>query len=489
MEKQIRVLLYGKDSTRLATSHALLSGNVNGFNMVCQLVGLPDESLRAGKAGFDCVVLQFSHTDEPERFLHHVKTMRAGDRELSIVVLSGWQSVEFAAACLDAGACDCISEGDVGAGMAQRVVGLVTARRKKLGYQGQMAATVGGRTMRNAEHLVEEILDSDVPSVLVLGESGVGKELVADLIRERISPELPFVAVNCASLSGELADAELFGYKKGAFTGALVDHEGLFGKADRGWIFLDEVARLPDRTQASLLRAIESGEIRPVGGTSSRAVRVRVLAATNEDLHGGARYGGFRQDLLQRLTGYELPLPPWRKREMPERSEILDCLMHRLNRDRAARGKGPLMLDALARRVLLEHSWSEGNIRQLRQTLLRSAVHAVGDTIALTSLPAPLRSSAGGLPLLEEPGAERTRHALAVPFRQGDSFDDLELELFHAFLMRTFAEQPDSASSFRAMGRLMGMDHKRLKDWLVKLDAVHSLPEALHLLARKSREV
>jgi DNA-binding NtrC family response regulator len=192
--------------------------------------------------------------------------------------------------------------------------------------------------------------------VLVLGESGVGKELVARAVHARSGRRGPFVAVNCATLSAHLAEAELFGHEAGAFTGATQRREGLFVAAANGTLFLDEVGDLPPVVQPKLLRALALGEVRPVGSSSARRADVRVVAATNRDLDAAVEEGSFRKDLLARLAGWTVRIPPLRRR----REDILPLARHHL-RERAR-------LDAPAAEALLLFDYPH-NVRDLEHEL------------------------------------------------------------------------------------------------------------------------
>ncbi|MFH1021890.1 MAG: sigma-54 factor interaction domain-containing protein, partial [Planctomycetota bacterium] len=169
--------------------------------------------------------------------------------------------------------------------------------------------------IRKAKTLIRKYAPLDT-TVLITGETGTGKDIVAQLIHESSSrAEHPFVVVNCASISDSLMEAELFGYVRGAFTGATSSHDGLFTTAGKGTLFLDDVESMPARLQAGLLRVLESGEIRPVGGTNILKTMARIVAATNVPLDEIVKKGTFREDLFYRLARFEIALPPLRERK------------------------------------------------------------------------------------------------------------------------------------------------------------------------------
>ncbi len=207
-------------------------------------------------------------------------------------------------------------------------------------------------------------------SVLLLGETGSGKEVLAEWIHERSKrAKQPLLRMNCAGLTDAVVESELFGHERGAFTGALAPHAGLFQAADGGTLFLDEAGELPLRTQAKLLRVLESGEITPVGSTRARRVDVRIIAATHRDLQRLVELGQFRQDLYFRLNGVTIRIPPLRER----RCEIAP-LARRFLREYAEHLQRPeLELSPEATQLLEQYDWP-GNVRELRSVIERSAV-------------------------------------------------------------------------------------------------------------------
>src|SRR5437764_11842167 len=200
--------------------------------------------------------------------------------------------------------------------------------------------------------------------VLIRGESGSGKEVAARAVHA-LSPRVdePFVPVNCGAISPELAEAELFGHERGAFTGAIASSPGAFGAANGGTLFLDEIGDLPLPLQVKLLRALEAGEVKPVGAARPRAIDVRVICATHHDLRARVREGAFREDLFYRLRGVTVELPPLRARPR----DILPLAEHFL-----ADGKS---FAPDARSALLAHRWP-GNVRELRHVVQLAALLA-----------------------------------------------------------------------------------------------------------------
>jgi two-component system response regulator HydG len=237
----------------------------------------------------------------------------------------------------------------------------------------------GDPAVRALAELIERVAPSTA-AVAVLGESGTGKELVARALHARSARASgPFIPVNCAAISKELIESELFGHEKGAFTGAAQTHKGAFEEADGGTIFLDEVGELPLDLQAKLLRALESGEIKRVGASRPMNVDVRVVAATNRDLLTAAREGRFREDLYYRLCVVPLTLPPLRNRP----SDIRPLAEHFLAKF-APRGQ-TVRLSPAAMAALESHPWP-GNIRELKNVIHRALLLRKGANIEVTDL-------------------------------------------------------------------------------------------------------
>jgi transcriptional regulator with GAF, ATPase, and Fis domain len=244
-------------------------------------------------------------------------------------------------------------------------------------YRGLVGASIA---MRHLFAVLKRLEGSIVP-VLVHGESGVGKELVVRAIHEGSArAQRPLLVVNCGGIAKELVGSELFGHKRGAFTGAMEQRTGAFEAADGGTLFLDEVGELPLEAQPALLRALESGEVRPVGETATKKVSVRVIAATNRDLEEEVKAGRFRGDLYYRLAVVKLVVPPLRER--PEDIVPLASLFAR------AAGLASLPHDVIAQ--LSTHTWP-GNARELR--------NAVEAWVAVGALPG---ARPEGVPLLDQ---------------------------------------------------------------------------------------
>ncbi len=277
--------------------------------------------------------------------------------------------------------------------------------------------------MREALELAARVAPHPT-TVLLTGPSGTGKEVVAREIH-RLSPRQgrPFIAINCAAIPEALLESELFGHARGAFTGAVADHPGLFEQAGGGTLFLDEIGELPQNLQAKLLRVLQDREIRRVGDRVSRTVDVRVIAATARDLAADVKALRFREDLFYRLNVVAIPLLPLR-----ERPEDIPPLVRLLLDKHAARlGIRPPALDSEAMKQVLEGPWP-GNVRELENALERAMVFAEDGTIRPADLPpvtaATAGASAGIAPLRAQADAAETRAIRAALARTGGNRKD-----------------------------------------------------------------
>jgi DNA-binding NtrC family response regulator len=233
---------------------------------------------------------------------------------------------------------------------------------------------------------VRKVADSR-SNVLLLGETGTGKELFARAIHAQSSRrDKPFVPINCSAIPENLIESELFGYQRGAFTGAVGAKAGLFEEADGGTVFLDEIGELDTRLQSKLLRVIDDREIRPLGSTQSRRVDLRFVAATNLDLASAVAGGGFREDLFYRLNVITLWMPPLRER----REDVPSLIARFVEQFAAELGRRPLALDPQALRLCEGYPWP-GNVRELRNVVERLVLVADAPVVLPAHLPERLR--------------------------------------------------------------------------------------------------
>lgn len=287
-------------------------------------------------------------------------------------------------------------------------------------------------------------------TVAIHGESGVGKELVARALHNLSErAEKPFVAINCGGIPENLLESELFGHKRGAFTGAVEDKEGLFVTANGGTLFLDEIGEMPLLLQVKLLRVLDNNLVTPVGGTTSIKVDVRVLSATNRDLGEMAAQGGFRNDLYYRLNVIPINVPPLR-----ERGDDIPLLANHFIRQHAKRmGRDNLLFEPDALEALRNYEWP-GNVRELANVVERALALCNGDTITLDDLPPNVRDFSPAL----------AREALALPDEGIDMearIADIEINLIRQALERAHYSQKKAAE-------LLGLTPRSLRYRLQK---------------------
>jgi len=266
---------------------------------------------------------------------------------------------------------------------ARRLAGeLQRLRRKREGTLTLADVITRADAMRPALKAAEKAAASAIP-VLIEGESGTGKELIARAIHGSGARRAwPFVAVNCGAMPENLIESILFGHEKGAFTGATEKHTGKFVEADGGTLFLDEVGELPPAAQVKLLRALQEGEIEPVGGRKNVKVDVRIVSATNRDLIADVKAGRFREDLFYRLHVFPILVPPLRRRL----EDVPQLARHFLTHIAAEEGKRVRGVSAAALALLGAYRWP-GNVRQLENAIFRAVVLAEGDEIGVAEFP------------------------------------------------------------------------------------------------------
>ncbi len=349
-----------------------------------------------------------------EEVVRHVTTENPG---IPIIVLTGHGSIEDATAAIKAGAYDFLTKPLDLEHLNLIVKNALKGREQQKIIQDLQQKIKTGNSPdqmigKSAElNRVRTLVEKAAPSkanVLITGESGVGKELVAKSIHNQ-SPrkDKPFVIVHCAALSESLLESELFGYEKGAFTGAEEQHKGRFEVADGGTIFLDEVGEINQSTQVKLLRVIQEKSFERVGGTKSINVDVRIVAATNRNLEEEVKNGKFREDLFYRLNVVRIQMPSLR-----ERKDDIPLLLHSFLREfNIENEKNITGFDNRAKSAILKYSWP-GNIRELRNCVESAVVMCTGDEIKIEDLPASVR----------EKGEEKV---ISIPI--GMSLDEAEM--------------------------------------------------------------
>jgi DNA-binding NtrC family response regulator len=416
-----RILVVDDDAETCRFMEELLGGG----DRVIEIADEPIAAIaRAGAGGFDLVISDI-HLDAELSGLDVLRAFKRADPAIEVILVSGFGTLETALEAVRAGAFDYISKpfdiGQVKATVERALRRRAQAGTPSLPEPSPQAAAADGLIGRSAGMLevykgIAQATLGDAP-VLITGETGTGKELVARAIhRHGRRAARPFVPVNCGALPEGLLESELFGHVRGAFTGAIADKKGLFGQAHGGTLLLDEIGETTPAVQVRLLRALESGEIRPVGGTAAHHVDVRVIAATNRDLERAATEGRFRQDLYYRLNVIRIRIPALR-----ERVEDIPLLVDHFLRTAARRSGRGAQLSGAAVDALRAYVWP-GNVRELENTLERLVLALPDGTIDVDDLPQPLRRAGpaleerlfADLPTLDEIEKRYLRHVLVA---------------------------------------------------------------------------
>ena len=292
--------------------------------------------------------------------------------------------------------------------------------------------------MREMLGMAHKVAESEVSSVLLQGESGTGKDLVAKAIHYHSArADHPFVAINCAALPSTLIESELFGYEKGAFTDAKARKEGMFEQAEGGTLFLDEIGELELSLQAKLLRVLEEGSFRRVGGLKDLPLDVRVIAASNRDLKSESEAGRFRADLFYRLSVIQIDIPPLRERG----DDIRVLAEHYMSSFRTRLRKNVNAITPEALSTFSDYSWP-GNVRELRNVIERAMILEDGESITTKYLP---RGLIGDGRITSETGSDaRSKDPMQLP-TAGVSLEDVEMSLVRQALERSNGNQTKAA--------------------------------------------
>ncbi len=359
------------------------------------------------------------HSVAPQAVITDIKMEKVGGfdvlrecREMNpqpaVIMITAYASVETAIEAMKLGAYDYITKPfkiDELQLTIQRALDFQSAVRenvylkKELKERYRFENIIGtSQSMQEIYNLIAKVADTD-STILIQGESGTGKELVARALHFNSSRQhQPFVAINCSALPENLLESELFGHKKGAFTGAALDKTGLFEEAHMGTIFLDEVNSMAQPLQTKLLRVLQERQIRRVGDTKSMPINVRVLAATNEALQEKIKTGQFREDLYYRLAVIPLEMPALR-----ERIEDIPLLVnHFLNKNASQTGSEPRKIDPKALEILSHYRWP-GNVRELENAIERACALCEEGVIRASDLPPHvIRQSGASIPAAKQ---------------------------------------------------------------------------------------
>jgi DNA-binding NtrC family response regulator len=398
-------ILVADDDTDVLSALKLLLRN-EGWEVVTATS--PSLTLRAVESSeFDVALLDLNYardTTSGGEGLELLERLRAADATLPMVVMTAWGSVEGAVAAVRRGARDYIQKPwdnerlvqtlrtQLELGRALRTGQRLEQENRLLRPDGPTEMIARSAAMRPVLDLLERVGPSDA-NVLITGEHGTGKELVARLLHSA-SPRAhrALVTVNLGGLSEGVFESEMFGHAKGSFTGANADRAGRFELADGGAIFLDEIANVPLGQQAKLLRVLQTGELERVGSSRTRTVNVRVVSATNANLRAECAAGRFREDLLFRLNTVEIHLPPLRDR----REDIVPLATAFLTRHAQRYRRRIDGFDETALAALLAHTWP-GNVRELEHAVERAVLVARADRVGALDL--GLRPAGGGASL------------------------------------------------------------------------------------------
>ncbi len=325
-----------------------------------------------------------------------LRAAKEADPSVEVILMTAYGTVESAVEAMKLGAYDYLTKPVdptrlpflVGKALERRVMGVENLRlRERLRVRDEFQSIVGqGPAMRRVYEVVDQVAATDA-TVLLQGESGTGKELIARAIHHRSGRrDEPFVAINCGALPETLLESELFGYEKGAFTGATAPKQGRIELAHGGTLFLDEVGEMSPKTQVDFIRVLQEKEFRRLGGTRLIRVDIRVIAASNRDLEARVRAGQFREDLYYRLNVVPVFLPPLRERreDIPLLAETFLDEFSQIHR------RPPKHISREALRLLVSYEWP-GNVRELRNVMERLTVTVQDDTIHPTHLPAGIQ--------------------------------------------------------------------------------------------------
>ena len=391
--------------------------------------------------------------------------IRAADPQTIVIMATGHGSEQVAVDAMKAGAHDYLMK-PVSLGKLKLILDKAIGDERKegeLSYYRQREASDSGlakligtsTAMRALKDTIRQLIaaeaglvDSTLPAVLIVGETGTGKELVARALHfEGTRKRAPFVEVNCSSIPGQLLEAELFGYERGAFTDAKERKLGLIESAEGGTLFLDEIGEMDLTLQAKLLRFLENRIVRRLGSVRDQEANVRIVAATNRNLESLVREGKFRSDLFFRLRIIQIELPPLRTRN----GDVALLAEHFLKQQSARYGKPNLRFSEEAMQLLLNHSWP-GNVRELRNAVEQCVILTRGETISAEQL----RLSENLEPNSEDASAETNQDKLESTNTDGMKLDDVQREMLRKALEQTSWNVSQAA-------RLLGVSRDTLR--------------------------
>jgi two-component system, NtrC family, response regulator AtoC len=405
-----------------------------------------------------------------------VRSMRSSGIDTQFIMATAFGSMETAIEALRAGATDYMVKPINREDLLHRL-GNISALRGLRAENQALRSQVEGELglfkfsapkMAEVERLIARVAVTS-STVLITGESGTGKGIVARALHEQ-SPraQAPFIPVNCGAIPENLIESELFGHTKGAFTGADRARKGLFLQADQGTLFLDEIGEMPLNMQAKILHVLEDHVLRPLGGDQARAIDVRIIAATNRDLIDMVKQGKFREDLYFRLSKFVIQVPPLRERQ-EDMPRLIRYVMKRI----AGLGKEPLEIDPVAEEILTEYSWP-GNVRELENIMNRACILADNGRITMSDIPPEIARQ------MPNPGTGPSLRATDESLR--DQMNRIESEII-------FRSIEECKGDRRQAAQLLQIGLSSLYRKLEEFNARGMLPPALKLLDPESNHV
>jgi len=451
MSEDIRIRLLIVDDEASIRKLCVKIGESLGF--ACAEAENAEAALQAMESGAPDLILVDLRMAQMSG-LEFLETVKKQSPRTEVAIITAYGSIDNAVQAMKLGAYDYITKPFrleeiklILQRMAQKVRLVIENRALRERISTEMGGIIGGsKEIQDVLVLIDRLKDTRTP-VLITGESGTGKELVARAIHFRGAlAKRPFVAVDCGSLVPTLIESELFGYEKGAFTGALKSKEGLFQSANGGTIFLDEIGELPPEMQAKLLRVLQEKEVRPVGSNQKIKVELRVVAATNRDLESAYKAGTFRKDLYFRLNVVTVHLAPLRQR----RQDIQELVHWFLNRYAPTQ---PIRVMPAAMKALMHYDWP-GNVRELENCIERAIALGNQQVIDIDDLPPAIRSLS---PVLEDSKGE------AIPSAPSFASTDLE-DIERVTIKRVFEQvRGDKALAGKMLGISRATLYRKLK--------------------------
>jgi len=381
-EKKQNILIVEDDPTFGIMLQTWL--NKNGYQAA--LVGSIEQAKKEVEKVFYKLILTDLRLPDGDGIVFMSWVKEKINSKIQTIVMTGFAEVQTAVLAMKMGAFDYLRKPINTSVLQSKIEAALNADEETVTLAEPITKTVIVKGKSLVMQRLYKHIDLVAPtkmSVLILGESGTGKEYIARLIHDSSRRKnAPFIAVDCGSLSKELAPSELFGHKKGSFTSAVSDKKGVFELAAGGTVFLDEVGNLPYDVQKQLLRALQEQKIRPIGAVKDIDTDIRIIAATNENIEKAISEGKFREDLFHRINEFMLQLPPLRDR-IEDLEEFALFFLQQANDELGKNIKG---IDELALAELKRQQWT-GNLRELRNVIRRSVLFADGDMIEIGDLP------------------------------------------------------------------------------------------------------